>query len=490
MKKIKQLFILFTLSVASFSCTDVLDVEPTSVITTASFWQTENDAQGALVGMYVNLRTIATTDLYVLGEARSDVLTLGIVGGGGWDKYYFNTLHADNAGPSWQNFYSLINSANLIIKYVPDIDFASEENKNNILAQAYAMRAYAYYVMTRTWGDLPLRIEPTESTDAEVTQIERSSQAEIFTLIKSDIDQANQLFPDNSIHTDRSFWSKPGVNALKADVYLWSAKVLGGGQSDLQTALSAISEVESADVALLDDYASVFAYENKGNDEIIMAARFAEFEVGNNYHKDLYLINSAIPSNITAETRALIGPVGGGNNIIRPTDFMKSLYDVTDSRKDATFYEIFTLDDNGQPTVYYTTIGTKGSGTVSGGARLYVDDYIIYRYADILLMKAEIKNALDQDPSTEINQILMRAYGDNFAGKEFVSGTKAENDAFILEERLRELAFEGKRWWDLIRFDKVLEMVPTLNNDSDKLLWPISSSILSLETKVTQNPGY
>lgn len=490
MKNIKQLFLIYFLSFSLYSCSDLLDVDPTSVITTESFWKSENDAQGALVGMYVNFRNLATTNLYIFGESRSDVLTLGTVGGGGWDKYYFNTLHADNAGPSWQSFYTLINSANLLIKYVPDIEFASLENKNNILAQAYAMRAYAYFVMTRTWGDLPLRTEPTESSDAEKTQIPRTSQAEVFTLIKSDIDQALQLFPDNSLPDTRSFWSKPAVNALKGDVYLWTGKVGSGGSADLQTALSALNEIETADVALLPDYENIFQYENKGNQEIILAARFEEFEVGSNFYKDLYIINSAIPSNITAETRAKIGPVGSGNNIIRPTDYVKSLFSDTDTRKDATYFEIFTLDDQGEPTVYYTTIVTKGAGTISGGDRLFIDDYIIYRYADILLMKAEIKNALDQDPSAEMNQIRMRAFGDNFAGNEFVSGTKAENDAAILEERLKEMAFEGKRWWDLIRFGKVFEFVPALENNSDKLLWPIASAVLSLENKVTQNPGY
>src|SRR5690606_17748722 len=116
----------------------------------------ENDAQGALIGMYIDLRDWATNDLYYFGEARADVITLGTVGEGGWAKYYYNTLHEADAGPSWQNGYTLINGANLILKYVPGIEFASEERKNEILAQAYTMRAFAYFVMVRTWGELPL----------------------------------------------------------------------------------------------------------------------------------------------------------------------------------------------------------------------------------------------------------------------------------------------------------------------------------------------
>lgn len=87
----------------------------------------------------------------------------------------------------------------------------------------------------------------------------------------------------------------------------------------------------------------------------------------------------------------------------------------------------------------------------------------------------------------------MRAYGDKFDEYSFTSGTIEENDEIILEERLREMAFEGKRWWDLVRFDKALEMLPTLSeneNAEQKIIWPISTSVLSLENKIIQNPGY
>lgn len=482
---------LFVLSICFLgSCSDLLNVEPTSVITTESFWKSENDAQGAAIGMYIDLRNLATNNLYFFGEARADVVTLGTVGEGGWSKYYYNNLHPADAGPSWQSCYTLINSANLIIKYVPNIDFASEDRKNRILAEAYTMRAFAYFVMARTWGDLPLRTEPTESTDAEFTQIERTSVDQIFDLIKSDLDQALQLYPDNTIPQGRFQWSRPAANALKGDVYLWTGKVLNGGSADLSTALSALNEIESSDVELLADFESIFDFNNKGNQEVLMAVRFDEFEGSNNYFRDMYIIGSAIPTNIDQATRERIGAIGGGsNNIVVPTDYVRSLYHEDDARRDATFFEIYTNDDQGNQD-YYTSIVTKGSGTVIGGGRQFKDDIILYRYADVLLMIAEAKNALDQDPSDEINAIRARAYGDDFQNFEFTPGSKAENDNAILEERLRELAFEGKRWWDLIRFGKALEYLPTLENDPNKLLWPISNSILSLENKVNQNPGY
>src|SRR5690606_4394923 len=125
--------------------------------------------------------------------------------------------------------------------------------------------------------------------------------------------------------------------------------------------------------------------------------------------------------------------------------------------------------------------------------RRYLDDIVLYRYADVLLMKAEAKNALGQDPSAEINKVRRRAYGNNFNSHVFVNGDKSHNDEIILKERLLELLFEGKRCWDLIRFNKVFEIIPSLRDSYGQdylLLFPISEGTLSIETKVKQNLGY
>lgn len=97
------------------------------------------------------------------------------------------------------------------------------------------------------------------------------------------------------------------------------------------------------------------------------------------------------------------------------------------------------------------------------------------------------------DPSSEINEIRKRAYKDKYEQHIFTKGTQAENDKAILKERLLEFAFEGKRWWDLIRFDAAFELVPSLslfNGNKAKLLFPISMKTLSLESKVIQNEGW
>ncbi|CAG5002343.1 SusD-like protein P38 [Dyadobacter sp. CECT 9275] len=491
MKKFRIISFVLLVCLCGSSC-DVLDVSPTSVITTNSFWKTQNDAEGALNGMYVNLRNISGA-IYTVGEQRSEVFEGGVYGSGRNDLF-LNELSGDQPNhPDWSAFYAVVNSANLIIKYAEPITFKTEAAKNNLLAQAYAMRAYTYFVMTKTWGDLIIRTEPTESSSAEITIKERSPQAEVFALIKSDIEKALSLFPDNNFVTGRSKWSKAAANTLKADVFLWTGKRLNGGQADFTTALNAIAEVEKADVSLLPNFADLFEYANKGNKETIMTIRYQDLDgAANNQFWLHWIIDSAIPSNIDAATKALIQPVGGGQGLLVLTPLVRTQFTDDDTRKKGSFYEIYTYDAQGKPT-FYTTLSMKGRGLLTGGTRLFLSDIVLYRYADVLLLKAEAKNALGQDPSAEMNKVRERAYKTNFASHMFVSGTKEANDDAILKERLFELVYEGKRWWDLVRFGKVFDLVPNLKSKKGQdylLLFPIANTVLSLEPKVKQNPGY
>ena len=480
-----------TIVISAVSCHDRLFQEPISTISSGSFWKTPDDAKSGLNGMYVRLRTQAATNFHLWGEARSEV-EVASFGIATWTNFIFqNTLNSTNSGPNWQSMYTTIHDANLILKYVPAIEFSSENEKNDILAQAYAMRAFVYFMMTRTWGELPIVTEPTESYNPEMVQRGRSSLTEVFTLIKSDIDEALKLFPDNRLVSSRNLWSKPATNALKADVYLWSAKRMGGGTSDLNTALEALNEAENSNVELLDNFADVFDYDHKGNNEILMAVTFKNLESSETFFTEHYMGQGFYPSNTDEETNEAVG-AQGGTAYWHISPLVRTQFSEDDQRKKATFIEVYTYDDVGNKT-FYCTIPCKFNGLVVSGVRRFYDDIVLYRYADILLMRAEVKNALGQDPSSDMNKIRERAYKENYSTHAFVNGSKEDNDAAILKERLLEFLLEGKYWWDLVRFDKVFELVPSLvdrSNDRYLLIWPISLTTLSLEPNVQQNPGW
>ncbi|MBX3239170.1 MAG: RagB/SusD family nutrient uptake outer membrane protein [Chitinophagaceae bacterium] len=487
----KILAIVFIFSFLLPSCNKDLQLNPISTISSASFWKTENDVNGALAGMYDRLRSQAASNFFMLGESRSEVM--GASPGGSEGKLVFRNseLTRTNVGITWQGFYTVIHDANLILKYVPQINFPSEAAKNNILAQAHAMRAFVYFVMTKSWGELVIITEPTEGINAEDLQRERATVADVFSFIKEDLNKAKSLFSNNNFPVGRNMWSLPALNALIADVYLWTGKRLNGGTADFTISLNALNEIEGTDIQLLDNFASVFDYSNKGNKEILMAVRFQEFETSYaTLYEYMYISGINLPGNIDQGLRDSIGALKYDEWSI--SELVRGQFEPGDERKKASIIEIYTNEPNGGKS-YFGSIVSKFDGIVSGGIRLFLDDVIVYRYADVLLMKAEAKNALDQDPSNEINAVRKRAFGINYPGNEFVNSSKANNDDAILKERLLELIFEGKRWWDLVRFGKAFELVPALQgrqSDDHLLLFPISETTLSLETKVKQNPGY
>lgn len=474
------------------SCTDQLELTPVSSITAAGFWVNEENANGALNGMYVRFRDEASNNLFFWGEARSETLSYGLQASEGRERYFENSLDPNFAGPNWLRLYTIIHDANLIIKYAPGITFTNPANKNNMLAQAYSMRAYVYFIMAKTWGGVPLVTEPTEGYDAETTFKERASLEEVFNLIKTDLDLALGLFQNNNLGQSKALWSKPAAQMLKGEVHLWTGKKTGGGQQDITTALSALNEAATAPgLALLPDFDGIFRYNKKGNAEILFAVRFLDLEGGANYNSTLYIRDDEIPASINPITKALIGQ-GGGLNRMAPSSLVRNAFAESDQRKNATFVAINIPNTSGG-TSYYGSAVMKYRGFVDPSGRRFIDDVIIYRYADLLLLIAEAKNALGQDPSPEINQVRRRAYGSSFEEFQFVNGNQASNDEAILQERLLELSFEGKRWWDLVRFDKAFEKVPSLRDRSNQKhleLWPISLGTISLNSKITQNTGY
>lgn len=473
------------------SCTENLQLSPTSTITANSFWQNAQDARAGVNSMYEWFRPQAASNLYIWGAGRSEEMSYGLQASQGLERYFENTIDANFAGPDWLRLYTTIYTANLAIQKIPDITFNNEDEKNRLLARAYTMRAYVYFIMARTWGDVPLVIKPIEGIqNGGSTGRSRDDVSKIFSLIKEDLNKALGLFPDNSFPACRCTWSRPAANALKGNVYLWTAKRMGGGQSDLQTALSALQEVRNANVKLLEDFDDIFRYENKGNEEILMAVHFEDLESGSMYNNLMYIRNDQIPQNSNQEAKDLLG-LGGGLNRWAPSEILRNQFTEDDSRKDASFIEVYEVE-NGDST-YYASAVRKFRGFVDASGRNFMDDVILYRYADVLLMIAEAKNALAMDPSAEINQVRRRAYDDDFSDHVFVSGSKEANAEAILQERLRELAFEGKRWWDLVRFGKAFELVPSLQDNQGeeyRLLWPIPQSTLSLNSELEQNPGY
>ena len=469
-------------------CDDALEVDIRSEIVAEGFPATGEAAQALLTGAYQGLKDDINTTEYSID--RSDEFEVGKIGT--VTDSWAQNLNAGN-GPSWASYYSNLYNINLLLARVDDLSFSTEAIRNQIKAEGLFLRAFYYFYMTKIWGDVPLVLEPVSSADAEV--VGRAPAAQVMAQINTDIDAAIGLFPSDGF-TDKERASKPAAYALKADAKMWSGKVLGGGTADFDAALAAIAMIESAGASLIqDDFAAIFSAENRNNVEIIFAlhnsrdeydphfARFSTPRADIDFNTEL---SPEVPTTITFDAR----------HNYAPSERIRSLFDNPDDvRRDVTFVPMLQADGddaNAEPdTSSYSQ--NKFRGQVFDGIRQYTDDIIVYRWADMLLLRAEAYAAKNETAQAlqALNQVRNRAGIGDYAG---ATDQTSVNRA-ILDERGRELFLEQKRWWDLRRFDAdgtidVYTFVPNLVGKDTPLYWPVSQSVIALNEEVEQTPGY
>ena len=182
----KYIYILLALFVFS-SCESELELTSPSELTAAGFWDTETGAKTAHTALYTNLRSEAG-DFWLLGEMRSDIW-----GGRTYESPSNENLIESNFTATtapfggWAGLYTRIHRLNDFLVNVPNITFSDEAEKNHLIGQAYGLRALYYYTLLKTWGDVPIVLEPLTDVDPDGLSRARSPQSEVMALIKSDI---------------------------------------------------------------------------------------------------------------------------------------------------------------------------------------------------------------------------------------------------------------------------------------------------------------
>lgn len=499
-----SLLLLFTVLT---SCEKRLEeVAPPTALNRNLVLQDPNAARTLYHGIYASVRSFHTL-LFQLGEMRSDIWADGFFTesqDGGLFNLYTHNINANIVPASnWGGIYGLIYRINTVIDLFPRAPLPDDE-RNRILAEMRGLRAYIYYVMVKTWGDVPLATEPLVQVGSLADLYrERSPASLVLSQIKEDIEQSLALFGNSNSFTDkRVYWNRVASLVLKADVFIWTATHLNGGPAELNIARQTLEEVVALEGSLLQlqaNYADIFDPSRKTNNREIIFALNYEMNQANNTTYELFRVN------VTAATALLFDPgtanertvsaayplVTGGNRVGFSTTMLNRLNDPDDSRMQNTFK---IMHRNNPPS--YTPAGvilTKFIGRVQAGMQVYDNDYPIYRYADVLLLLAEAKIKLGMDPSTEINKIRQRAFGPGYTP--FTNGSDDENMEALLEEDLREFIGEGKRWWSLRRagdewvFRNIRPQYLSAAT-RHKLLLPLSIATLNADPKLTQTPGY
>jgi len=460
-------FVLFLTT----SCEEFLTISPDNSLTKDEFWKTKSDATAAIVGVYSTMRNNLEYFLY-WGEVRGDLLRSNAGKGAGVDKEAFDVfiVNPSNTMTKYTAMYSVINGANQVIKNIPAIEANDKSftrtEANRVMGEALFLRAYTYFWLARSFKEVPLTLDPSES-DAQNYNLPKSTQQQLFDQIYADVKLAEQYLPASysTPGETRGRATKYAAFALEADLDLWMGKY--------QEAISAC-------------------------DSIINPKQYALLTQSN-------LGNLFYPGN-TVES-------------IWEFQYLNSLNQKHSLRAwfNSSVYFTAALTDD-----LFETKDVRKSNAVSNAYNVLkynvtTDDahWINYRYADVLLMKAEALTHLDAAGNqtnfnaaiVEINKVRARAGVEPLVGLTSI----AELDEAILDERGRELCFEGKRWFDLVRiasrdnnsgksmlisrvlssFDGIDQQIVSLRiSNPESWYLPLNSDAINNNTSLVQNPYY
>jgi len=490
--------------ITASSCKKFLNKVPENAVTQANFFQSASDFEQAVSGIYAPLQTIYQSH-WIMGELPSDntffayntaqrgpepienFATFSVVSN--------NTHLLDN----WKANYLIISRANMVLSTIDAIDF-DQTLKNNLKGQAFFLRALAYYDLVRNFGGVPLFTGPATSYTG--TFKEKSSAGDIYNQIISDADSAAMLLPGKSAQTI----GRPSSGA--AYTLLGSAYLTLGRWSDAQTALE---QVLPMGYSLLSDYAQVFSPANKYNDEMLFEVGYVTGTSQALYSTFPYTFLPQVtdPSIFTGISPE---PTNGSGSFNTPTRDL--IADFEDTALDKRFAAsiAFYSGPSPLPGITYNHFPyIKKYQYPHTTAAQTAQDWPVFRYAEVLLMLAESLNEQDKpgDALIYLNQVRQRA-GLNPA----TASTQAALRPVILHERRIELAFEDKRWYDLIRSGLAVSVMNDFGAEvkadpqayyypagtapvassfmltENNLVFPIPGTEITINPKLVQNPGY
>ena len=487
MRNIKTLFAagVIVLLSASSCKKDFLELAPISQQNGNNFYKTAEDMKNALTAAYGGLQYggLYYSSMHVIGDLRSDNTEITNPNAGADLQAVDNFTNLPTTSTSsitWAGHYQAIQNTNIVIEKIEPVAMDATL-KARYTGEAKFLRALMYFNLVRIFGDVPL-VTKVINNPQEGYDYGRESTANVYAQIIADLQAAEASLPFEYTGVDIGRATKGAAMSLLGKVYLT--------QKNWNLAAAKLKEVidqtASNKYQLLPTYAGVFGIANENNRESIFEVQFKRASTG----EGSPFTNQFAPIGSGTAVVSVGNPLG--QNI--PTANMNNAYETGDLRKAVSMRTSYVLGAN---TVNHNYV-VKYSGTPA--ANLDSDNnWIVLRYADVLLMYAEALNeqgyVADGPAFTYLNQIRTRAglpsKTSNNANAALRVANQADFRLAIEQERRIELAFEGHRWFDLIRTDRALAVLGASGMQPHHNVFPIPQTQIDINPgKITQNPNY
>jgi hypothetical protein len=472
MNNIKRMIAVCCLSVMAFGCKeDFLDLAPISNSNANNFYKSKEDFDLAVNAAYATLYTVYGPESGIsYTEQLSDNSTLYNVAGIQADRWAFKDYAPRTSNVEvyrfWQENYKALFSVNIVLDKIETAS-VDETYKEQVKAQLQFLRALYYYNMVQLWGDVPLVTRPL--TADESYQVLRSPAAEVYTQIIQDLQYAAEKLPLASAVTAPGRAAKGAAQTLLGKVYLT--------QNDKAAAAQVLGEVvNSNQYALLPQYASLWVVTNKNTKESVFEIQYKGGS-GNPYSN--YWTSFAPTENF------VLTQFGGGMNQV--TDDLYNEYEAGDPRRDASISTGYTNKTGTFIPIKFPIKWMDRSAQVVGGRELSNNNFMVLRYADVLLMLAEATS-----DASYLNQVRARAGLPAFGTAAYPTDLYPTLELAIEHERRVELALEFHRWYDLKRTNRAIPVLTAKGKavTPQKLLLPIPEIVRQQNPAIAQNGGY
>lgn len=473
MKRIKYHILLFALIISTFSCSNFLDSELNGEYSSGTFFTSEANAIAAVTGIY---NSLYNNYLWVFTDVASDDAVKGGNAGDQADISDIDNFSAtsDNGiiATFWEDTYETISQANNAINYIPNIDMDTEL-QTRLIGEAKFLRAYSYFNLVNIFGEVPLKLLPQNSS--ETINIGLSDIESIYTQIESDLTDAIEVLPVNYA-TETGRITKGAAFALLAKVNLYQEKYT--------ECLTNIDSVQSL---------NIYSLETNYNDLFVVGA-----EESNEIIFGLCFINNDVVSLGNWLNVWFAPSIEGGYYFNAPTQNYVDVFSEQTSNGDDDPRLDASIGRDGKTwfndSTFYSATWSEATGYL---VKKYNEDYAqnkidgiaksqsqvpyhIIRYADVLLMKAEALNELDNSSAkAAINEIRIRA-----GLSETTATSQSDLRQVIRNERRKELAFEFNRFFDLMRYGQstATTALPELPWTSERYYYPIPQSEIDSNT--------